>query len=74
MENIEDTILVIKWVYPIISFCFFSIVSLLIYIWKTNTSRTDKLIEEQNKTLSKVVTLTAVLDARINSLEKDKAA
>ena len=74
MENIEDTILVIKWVYPIISFCFFSIVTLLIYIWKTNTSRTDKILEETNKTLAKLVTLTAVHDARLNAVEKDLAA
>lgn len=73
IEEIENTFLVIKWVYPIISFCFFSIVSLLIYIWKTNTTRTDKILEQTNKTLDELKTMVAINSVEIKNI-KEKAA
>jgi hypothetical protein len=69
IQELENAILIIKWIYPIISFCFLAIVSLLIYIWKTNTARTDKILEKTNETLACVVTIQAVHESRIKGLE-----
>lgn len=71
IKEIEDTFIILKWVYPIISFCFLAIVTLIIYIWKTNTARTDKILEQTNKTLAEVVTLSAVHESRIDALERN---
>jgi len=71
MEDIEQSIIVIKWVYPIIATGFIVIVSLLIYIWQTNVNRTEKILEQTNKTLAEISSLTAVHNAEIENL-KDK--
>ena len=46
------------------------IVSLLIYIWKTNTARTDVILEKTNETLASLLILTAVHEAKIEALTK----
>ncbi len=61
---------VIKWMIGIISFSFFSIITLLIYIWKTNIDSMNRLLDDTAKTLGEVVTLTAVHESKLESIEK----
>jgi len=70
LQELEDAILVVKWVYPIIGSCFVAIVSLVIYIWKGNTQRTDDILEKTNKTLNNVTLLVTKHDVKIDNLEK----
>jgi len=69
LEELENTLIVIKYIYPIISAAFVVITSLLVYIWKTNTTRTDTILTQTNKTLSKITTLTAVHESEIENLK-----
>jgi hypothetical protein len=69
VKDLESTMIVIEWVYPIISAGFFIIVSLLIYIWKTNTARTDTILEQTNKTLEELRMITAVQGNDIENIK-----
>jgi len=71
IKEIEDYFIILKWVYPIISFCFLAIVALIIYIWKTHTERSDKILGKTNEILAKVVTQSAVHESRIEALERN---
>lgn len=80
IQDLEAVLFMVKWVWPVVSGCFSIIMLLLIYIWKTNTSRTSDILEKINcnlkdtgDTLAKIVTLTAVLESRVNNIDKEKA-
>jgi hypothetical protein len=61
---------IIKVLIGALSFCFFSIVSLLIYIWKSNKISTDQILEKTNDTLQKLHRIVAVHEERFKLLEK----
>lgn len=67
VEELELAVNVINIVYPIISGAFVAIVGLLIYIWKTNITRTDNILEQTNKTLSELKEITARHDVEIEN-------
>lgn len=69
LQEIENALLVVKWVYPIMSGAFFMIISLLIYIWKTNTNKTDELLKQSGDTLTQLRILVENHNIRIKHLE-----
>lgn len=67
IEELETAVVVIKWVYPVISGAFIMIVGLLIYIWKTNTKRTDDILEGVSNNLKELRILVAEHKIQIRS-------
>jgi len=72
MELEEVTVIInfAKWLVPAISFLFFSIISLLIYIWKNQTKRTDLILERVTDNLNQLRSTSDRHDERIKNLEK----
>ena len=56
--------------FKIISACFAVIVGLLVYIWKTDKARNEKMFDRINETLAELKLLTIEHDVKINTLEK----
>jgi len=72
MELEEVTVIInfAKWLVPAISFLFFSIISLLIYIWKNQTKRTDLILERVTDNLNQLRSTSDRHDERLKNLEK----
>ena len=56
--------------FKIISACFAVIIGLLVYIWKTDKTRNEKMFSRINDTLEELRMLTAKHDVKIEKLEK----
>jgi len=52
--------MIIKFIYPLVGLGFGAIISLLIYIYKTNMNRTDLILEKTNETLDELKMITAI--------------
>lgn len=72
MELEEVTVIInfAKWLVPAISFLFFSIISLLIYIWKNQTKRTDAILKSVTDNLIQLRLDSKGHEIRLNNLEK----
>jgi len=68
-NELEETLTVLKWIYPIIAICFTAIVSLLLYIWKSHTTRTDTILINVTETLGEMKSMTAVHESEIRNLK-----
>ena len=66
---------IMKWVIsPLVSFLFVSLISLGIYIWKSDkkgSAKRDKILEQINETLSELRLMTAENKTRIDVNEKE---
>ena len=69
IKQIEETVMIIKFIYPLIGIGFGAIISLLIYIYKTNMNRTDTILEQTNKTLEELKMITAVQGNDIENIK-----
>ena len=69
LEEIENTLFIIKWVWPIISGCFFTIIALLIYIWKTDKSTTKAENKKRDETLRSAIDSLAQLTIMFNRMD-----
>ncbi len=56
--------------FKIISACFAVIIGLLVYSWKTDKTRNEKMFSRINDTLEELRMLTAKHDVKIEKLEK----
>lgn len=71
MEELENGMTIIKYVYPVISAAFVVIVSLLIYIWRTNTAKTDEILVSVNNNLSELTLIVTEHKIKLEVCEKD---
>ena len=56
--------------FKIISGCFAIIVGLLVYIWKTDKVRNEKMFDKINETLEELRNLTTIHDVEIKNINK----
>lgn len=69
LTEFRNSLDVIKWVYPLIVFAFSCVVGLLIYIWKSHTTRTDELMKMALENLNELRTIAAVHETEIKNLK-----
>ena len=70
VEQIISNQNAIKIIIGMLSFSFFSIISLVIYIFKTSVSGIKEVLNEHNKTLKKVSDLCTEYGVEIRNLNK----
>ena len=70
-KELSDTVITMKWVFPIISIAFTSLVSLLIYIWKANVRDTNGILQKLVTIVDRLEKSEAVSEFRMSAMEKD---
>jgi len=69
--NLEE-IEIILFEFKVISGLFLAVTTLLLYVWKTESKRNEKMFDRHGKILEEIRLLTAVHEVEIENLKSKK--